>query len=291
MSLITFLVPPIFVLLWSSAFIGAKYGLPDADPITFLFLRFVLVALAFSAIAVVFKSRWPKDPKQIAHIAVFGALVQGVYLSGVFLAISKGLPAGIASLIVGLQPILTALLASQLLSERVRPLQWAGLAAGVSGVVLVLWERASLDGIQPMGVGLCLASLVCISYGTIHQKRYCGNMDLVSGSVIQAVTACILTGIAAFLLEPMRVVWSLQFSLALAWLVVGVSLGAFSLLMTMIKRGEAVKVVSLFYMVPPTTAVMAWIAFGEELGLIAYIGIAVTAVGVALVVRQRKPTT
>jgi drug/metabolite transporter (DMT)-like permease len=288
MSLISLLVPPIFVLLWSSAFISAKYGLPYADPITFLFLRFVLVALAFGAIAVVLRSKWPKDPKQIAHIAVFGALVQGVYLSGVFVAISKGLPAGIASLIVGLQPILTAFLASRILSEQVRPRQWLGLALGVSGVVLVLWERASLDGIQPIGVGLCLASLVCISYGTIHQKRYCGNMDLVSGSVIQSVTACILTGVAAFVLEPMRVVWSFEFSLALAWLVIGVSVGAFSLLMTMIKRGEAVKVVSLFYMVPPTTAVMAWLVFGEELGLIAYAGIAVTAIGVALVVQHQK---
>ena len=139
MSVITRLVPPIFVLLWSSAFISAKYGLPDADPITFLFVRFLLVVLAFGVIAVVLRSKWPTDPRQIAHIAVFGALVQGAYLSGVFLAISKGLPAGIASLIVGLQPILTALLASQLLSERVRPRQWLGLALGVSGVVLVLW--------------------------------------------------------------------------------------------------------------------------------------------------------
>ena len=263
MSVITRLVPPIFVLLWSSAFISAKYGLPDADPITFLFVRFLLVVLAFGVIAVVLRSKWPTDPRQIAHIAVFGALVQGAYLSGVFLAISKGLPAGIASLIVGLQPILTALLASQLLSERVRPRQWLGLALGVSGVVLVLWERANLNEIQPVGVALCLGSLLCISYGTIHQKRYCGNMDLVSGGLIQAVTACIVTGVAAFILEPMRVHWSLEFSLALAWLVVGVSLGAFSLLITMIKRGEAVKVISLFYMVPPVTAVMAWMAFGE----------------------------
>lgn len=291
MSVITRLVPPIFVLLWSSAFISAKYGLPDADPITFLFVRFLLVVLAFGVIAVVLRSKWPTDPRQIAHIAVFGALVQGAYLSGVFLAISKGLPAGIASLIVGLQPILTALLASQLLSERVRPRQWLGLALGVSGVVLVLWERANLNEIQPVGVVLCLGSLLCISYGTIHQKRYCGNMDLVSGGLIQAVTACIVTGVAAFILEPMRVHWSLEFSLALAWLVVGVSLGAFSLLITMIKRGEAVKVISLFYMVPPVTAVMAWMAFGEELGLIAYAGIVVTTIGVALVVRQQKPGT
>ena len=291
MSVITRLVPPIFVLLWSSAFISAKYGLPDADPITFLFVRFLLVVLAFGVIAVVLRSKWPTDPRQIAHIAVFGALVQGAYLSGVFLAISKGLPAGIASLIVGLQPILTALLASQLLSERVRPRQWLGLALGVSGVVLVLWERANLNEIQPVGVVLCLGSLLCISYGTIHQKRYCWNMDLVSGGLIQAVTACIVTGVAAFILEPMRVHWSLEFSLALAWLVVGVSLGAFSLLITMIKRGEAVKVISLFYMVPPVTAVMAWMAFGEELGLIAYAGIVVTTIGVALVVRQQKPGT
>ncbi|MCR9176390.1 MAG: DMT family transporter [Alphaproteobacteria bacterium] len=291
MSPMTRLAPPLFVLLWSSAFISAKYGLPDADPITFLFVRFVLVACAFGAIALVLRSKWPTDPKQIAHIAVFGALVQGVYLSGVFLAISKGLPAGIASLIVGLQPILTALLASQLLSEQVRARQWLGLALGVSGVVLVLWERASLDGLQPVGIALCLGSLICISYGTIHQKRYCGNMDLVSGSVIQALTASIVTGVAAYLLEPMRVTWSLEFSLALGWLVVGVSLGAFSLLMTMIKRGEAVKVISLFYMVPPTTAVMAWLAFGEELGPVAYAGIVVTAIGVALVVRPQKPVT
>lgn len=282
------LAPPVFVLLWSSAFVSAKFGLPDADPLTFLFIRFVLVAAAFSAIALALRAPWPATVGRAANIAVVGALVHGVYLSGVFVALSRGLPAGVASLIVGLQPILTAFLAGRLLGERVRPRQWAGLALGLAGVALVLWERATLAGIETVGVLLCVLALFCISYGTIHQKLHCADMNVITGSAIQAATACALTGLAALLLEPMRVVWSVEFSLALAWLVVGCSLGAFSLLMVMIERGAAVKVVSLFYMVPPTTAVMAWLAFDERLGAVAAVGVGVTAIGVALVVRQPR---
>jgi drug/metabolite transporter (DMT)-like permease len=282
------LAPPVFVILWSSAFVGAKFGLPDADPLSFLFIRFVFVALAFSAIALAIRAPWPGTLREAANIGIVGALVHGVYLSCVFVAISRGLPAGLAALIVGLQPILTALLAGQLLGERVRKRQWVGLILGLSGVALVLWERSDFGDLEPVGVGLCVIALIAISIGTIHQKRSCGSMNLVTGSAIQAFTACVLTGLGALLLEPMRVVWSLEFSLALAWLVVGVSLGAFSLLMVMIKQGAAVKVISMFYLVPPTTALMAWIAFGEALGLLAAFGIAVTALGVALVVRQPK---
>jgi len=290
MPALTALAPPVFVLLWSSAFVSAKYGLPDADPMTFLCVRFVLVALAFLLIALLFRARWPETWHQVGHIAVFGALVQGVYLSGVFYGISLGVPAGLASLIVGLQPILTALFAGRLLGERVRPRQWAGLALGITGVAMVLGERIGGGGLHPLGIATCVAGLFAISYGTIHQKRYCADMPLVSGSFIQSLTAALVTGAGAVMLEPMRAVWSTEFGLALAWLVVGVSLGAFSLLMVMIRLGEAVKVISLFYLVPPTTAVMAWIGFDERLGAMAIAGIAVTSLGVALVVRRPKPS-
>ena len=288
---IAVLAPPLFVLLWSSAIVSAKYGLPDADPLTFLFIRFVLVALAFAALALVFRAAWPSSWRQVLDIAVVGALVHGVYLSGVFIAISIGLPAAVASLIVGLQPILTALLAGRMLGEAVFTRQWIGLGLGLTGVGLVLWERLTLEGLSTIGVAFCVLSLICIAIGTLYQKRYAADMPLLAGSVIQAATACILTGIGAVLFEPMRVDWTSEFILSLGWLVIGVSLGAFSLLMVMIKQGAAVKVASLFYLVPPTTAVMAWLGFNEQFGLLAVLGIAIAAVGIALVVRPPKPVS
>lgn len=286
MPFASLLVPPLFVLLWSSAFVGAKFGLPHAEPLTFLCIRFVLVTVLFVAIARILSAPWPRTWRNAGHIAVVGALVQGIYLSGVFVAIHRGIPAGLAALIVGLQPILSAVLAGRLLGERVSRQQWAGLVLGLVGVAMVLGERMEAIVLDPIGLATCVAGLIAISFGTLHQKRFASTMHVASGSAIQNLTAAILTGIGALALEDLAVEWTADFILSLAWLTVVVSIGAFSLLMLMIRLGEAVRVISLFYMVPPTTAVLAWIAFGEHIGLVGAAGIAVTAIGVALVVRR-----
>ena len=284
------LVPPLFVLLWSSAFVGAKLGLPHAEPLTFLFVRFALVTLAFAAIAVCLRAPWPTDRSTVVHIAVVGTLVQGLYLSGVFVALSRGLPAGLAALIVGLQPILTALLAAPLLGERTGRRQWVGLALGLSGVALVVVERTTVSHVDDIAVALCAAALLAIAVGTIHQKRFAASMNVVTGSAIQNLAATGVTGVGALLLETWRIDWTPTFLLSLAWMTVVVSLGAFSLLMVMIRQGEAVKVASLFYMVPPTTAVLAWLAFDERIGWLGAAGIVVAACGIALIVRTRPGT-
>jgi drug/metabolite transporter (DMT)-like permease len=279
------IIPVVFLLLWSSAFVAAKLGLPYTEPLTYMGLRFVLVTVIFMAAALILRARWPGSPREAFDIALVGFLIHGIYLSGVFIAISRGMPAGFAALIVGLQPVLTAVLAPRWLGERMVTRQWLGAALGFLGVAMVLWNRLTLEGLDGWGIVVCTFSLIGISTGTIYQKRYCQNMDLVSGSAIQASVAMIMTVAGAFLFEEMTVVWHPEFIAALSWQVLAVSVGAFSLLMLMIRHGEATKVASLLYLVPPTTAVMAFFAFGESLGIIAMLGIAVAAVGVALVVR------
>lgn len=288
MAALSYLAPPIFVLLWSSAFVGAKFGLPHAEPMTFLAIRFALVTLIFVTVARALSAPWPTSWRQTGHIAVVGALVQGLYLGGVFVAIHRGVPAGLASLIVGLQPILTALLAGRLLGERTSGRQWAGLGLGLAGVAMVLGERMEATPVDPVGLFTCTAALIAISFGTLRQKRFASTMNVATGSAVQNLTAACLTFLGALAFEGMHVDWVPAFTLSLAWLSVVVSIGAFSLLMVMIRLGEAVKVVSLFYMVPPTTAVLAWLAFDERIGPIGAAGIAVTAIGVALVVRSAK---
>ncbi|SDG39841.1 MULTISPECIES: DMT family transporter [Thalassobaculum] len=284
-SALPYLAPPLFVLLWSSAFVGAKFGLPHAEPMTFLAIRFALVTLLFVLIARALSAPWPSSWRQAGHIAVVGALVQGVYLGGVFVAIHRGVPAGLASLIVGLQPILTAVLAGRLLGERTSARQWGGLVLGLAGVAMVLGERMEAAHVDEIGLMTCIAGLVAISFGTLHQKRYASSMHVASGSAIQNLTAAVLTVLGALAFEGLHVEWVPAFTLSLTWLTVVVSIGAFSLLMMMIRLGEAVKVVSLFYMVPPTTALLAWLAFDERIGIVGAAGIAVTAFGVAMVVR------
>lgn len=280
------LAPMLFVLLWSSAFIAAKLGMPDAEPLSFMFVRFVLVAGAFTGLAWLRSAPWPTTWTQAGHIAWVGVLVHAIYLSGVFVAIARGLPAGLAALIVGLQPILTALIAGRALGEHTGSKQWLGLALGLIGVALVVHDRTRFESVDPLAVGFCVISLITISIGTIHQKRYCADMNLLTGSAIQAGTACVLTGLGAWLFESFRITWSVEFTVSLLWLSFVVSLGAFSLLMAMIRRGEAVKVASLFYLTPPTAALLAWVFFGERLNGLGIAGIAVAAIGVALVVRR-----
>ncbi|PND38454.1 EamA family transporter [Paucibacter aquatile] len=286
------LVPPqfypcLFVALWSTGFIGAKYGLPDAQPLTFLSLRYALVLLLMGAVVLWTRAPWPaRGSRAWVHIAVSGLLVHGVYLGGVFTAIAQGLPAGITALLVGLQPLLTALGAGLFLGERVRPAQWLGLALGLIGVGLVLAHKLGSGLATPALQAMLLPAFVAllgITAGTLYQKRFCPAFDLRTGSLIQFLPCLLLTALAAWAGgESLEVRWSGSFVFALAWLVLVLSLGAVSLLHMLIRQGSAVHVASLFYLVPPTTALFAWALFGETLHGLALAGMVVAVTGVWL---------
>jgi len=279
--------PWLFVALWSTGFIGAKFGLPDAQALTFLSLRYALVLLLMGVIVLWTRAPWPaRGSRAWGHIAVSGLLVHGVYLGGVFTAIAHGLPAGITALLVGLQPLLTALGAGLFLGERVRPAQWLGLALGLIGVGLVLAHKLgsglAAPALQAMLLPAVLA-LLGITAGTLYQKRFCPAFDLRTGSLIQFLPCLLLTWLAAWASgESLQVHWSGQFAFALGWLVLVLSLGAVSLLNVLIRQGSAVHVASLFYLVPPTTAVFAWALFGETLHGLALAGMGVAVAGVWL---------
>jgi len=277
-------VPALFVLLWSTGFLGAKLGLPHAEPFTFLGIRMAIASGLLLVFALVTGAAWPKSWRATGHIAVAGILVHAVYLGGVFTAIHRGLPAGISSLIVGLQPLLTAGLAMVWLGERLKPRQWLGLVLGFGGVALVMSGRLGSAAPDWAGLPPVLAGLVGITLGTLYQKRYCSGMDLRTGGVVQYAATAALMLLGALLLESRQVDWAPEFIFALAWLVVVLSVGAVGLLYTLIRRGEASRVASLFYLTPPTTAALAWLLFDERLGPLALLGMAVTALGVALVI-------
>lgn len=281
------LMPVVFVLLWSTGFIGAKFGLPYVEPLTFLLIRLTLVTLLLTAVSLVSRAPWPQSPAAVGRIAVAGLLVHGVYLAGVFLAIAKGLPAGVTALVVGLQPLLTGALSGPLLGERVTGRQWAGLSLGLVGVALVVWEKLSFDAANLEGLGFAAAALLGITFGTLYQKRHGGGMDLRTGTAIQYAATTIVLAVAAPLVETMAVHWSGELIFALAWLSLVLSVGAIFLLFLLIRRGAAAKVASLFYLTPPVTAVVAWAMFGEKLGWTAIAGMAVAVSGVALVNRRR----
>jgi drug/metabolite transporter (DMT)-like permease len=279
--------PFLFVFLWSTGFIGAKYGLPYAEPLSFLLTRYGLVIALMTMIALATRAPWPKDPTQWLHIGVSGVLVHAVYLGGVFVAIKHGLPAGVTALVVGMQPLLTALGAGWLLGERVSGRQWGGLALGFVGVGLVVsgkfGEGAALG---PMLVP-ALVALLGITAGTLYQKRFCAQFDLRTGSVIQFVPTAILTAIAVAWFEEFHIEWTPDFIFALGWLVLVLSLGAISLLNLLIRSGSAVNVASLFYLTPLSTALIAWVIFGEKLTLTAAAGMLLAVSGVYLVARAK----
>ncbi|HOB45203.1 MAG TPA: DMT family transporter [Zoogloea sp.] len=277
--------PFLFVLLWSTGFIGAKFGLPYAEPITFLCLRYALVIAVMGGVALATRAPWPHSPRQWLHIGVTGLLVHATYLGGVFVAIGHGLPAGIAALVVGLQPLLTALGAGLLLGERVRPRQWAGLVLGFGGVGLVVAHKVAAAASTPELTAMIapvLIALVGITAGTLYQKRFCPAFDLRTGSVIQFVPSLVVSALVASQTETMTILWSGHFVFALGWLVLVLSVGAISLLNLLIRSGSAVNVASLFYLTPPTTALIAWAVFGETFTGLALAGMGITVFGVWL---------
>jgi drug/metabolite transporter (DMT)-like permease len=276
-------MPVLFVLLWSTGFIGAKFGLPYAPPLKFLLWRFAVVIVLMTGIALAMRATWPRGV-QVLHVAVAGILLQAGYLGGVFAAIGIGMTAGLSALIVSLQPILTAF-AGPLVGERVRGRQWLGFVLGLGGVLMVVWNKLALGVITTESLALTVLALLSITAGTLYQKRWCGAQDLRTQSVVQFVAAGLVLLPLSLAFESRPVVWSGEFIFALGWLVVVLSLGAISLLLLLIRRGAATTVSSLMYLVPAVTAVMAWLMFGETLTLLAVAGMAVAVLGVALVVR------
>ncbi len=281
------LYPFLFVFLWSTGFIGAKYGLPYAEPLSFLLTRYGFVIALMLLIALATRAPWPKDPAQWLHIGVSGVLVHAVYLGGVFVAIKHGLSAGVTALVVGMQPLLTALGAGWLLGEKVSGRQWGGLALGFVGVGLVVSGKFGEAALGPMLIPALIA-LLGITAGTLYQKRFCARFDLRTGSVIQFVPTAIITAIAIGLFADFHVEWTGQFVFALGWLVLVLSIGAITLLNLLIRSGSAVNVASLFYLTPLSTALIAWLIFDEKLTLTAAAGMLLAVSGVYLVARPAK---
>jgi len=281
-------VPIFFVLLWSTGFIVAKFGLPYAPPLTFLLLRCLGVLLVLVPVVLVCRAPWPSG--SIVHVAVAGLLLQAGYLAGVWCAIKLGMPAGVTALIVGMQPILTAACAP-LIGERVRPKQWLGLVFGLSGVALVVYAKISLIGLSALSIGYCVMALLSITAGTMYQRRYCPRFDLRTGTVIQFAATVVVLLPLAMLFEQLdlglsTVQWTPRFVGALLWSVFGLSIGAIFLLFTLLRRSAATEVTSLLYLTPPTTAVMAWLMFGEAFSLLGVAGMAIAVVGVICVVKR-----
>ena len=277
--------PVLFVLLWSTGYLGAKAGLPYAEPFTLLFLRFVLALLLLAALVRWLKPAMAMRGRERAHLMASGLLLHGVYLGGVFAAIELGMSAGLTALIIGAQPLLTSLAAPWLFGERPRLVHWVGIALGFGGIALILGGGADVDVALP-ALFAAVTALAGITAGTLYQKRFCAQHDLLAVTVHQYVPTVVLFGVAALLFETREVVWTVQFVAALLWLVLALSLGAILLLAFLIKHGEASKVASLFYLVPPVTAVMAWLLFDEPLGAVKVAGIALAALGVWLVMRR-----
>ena len=273
--------PALFVMLWSTGFIGTKYVLRDAEPLTYLAIRMVLVVGLMTLIAAIARPQWP-DRRGIAHSVVAGILVHGFYLGGTAIAIAHSIPAGLSALIPGLQPILTSTLANRWLGERVTPLQWAGLLLGLGGVVLILHDRP-MSGEAGWGWLASGVSLVSITLGTLYQRRYCNRIDWRAGNLVQFIAVAIFFAAGAWLFESNVVRWTSEFVLSLIWLAVVLSIGSIGLLYWLIRHSAATSVASLFYLVPAVTAVMAYVLFGERLDRIAIAGMVACAAAVFLV--------
>ena len=281
-DLLTALLPTLFVVLWSTGFIGMKLGVSGAGTMTFLALRFAISVTVLYTACVLMRVRWRVTPAAVGHAMVVGALLHGVYIGSVGEALAHGVSAGAVALVAGLQPLVTAAFVGRLLGEAVSPLQWLGLALGFAGVGLVVFAKLAVGEATLAGFGFTALCLAGITAGTLYQKKFCTDHDMMTSMTIQFATAAALTFAGALLFEDFSIVWSGAFVAALLWLAIVTSIGAFALLFVLLRRGRAARVTSLFYLTPPTTAVMAYALFGETLGCLAIAGMAVAAAGVAL---------
>ena len=288
-------MPAVFVLIWSTGFVVAKYGLPYAPPLTFLSIRYALSLLCFLVWVALARVSWPRGRQQWLHLAVSGMLIHAGYLGGVWVAIKAGMGSGLASLMVGLQPVLTALWVSSMASstgsrEKVTQRQWLGLALGLGGLILVVSRKfGSTQEITAFTLVAITIALLSITAGTLYQKQYVEPADVRGANAVQIAAAFAVT-LPLALFETETVNWTPQFMGALAWSVLVLTLGGSSLLYMLIQRGAATAVTSLLYLVPPCTALMAWLLFAEPITVATIVGTAITALGVSLVVRAAKPS-
>ena len=279
----------LFVVLWSSAWIAGKIALPYAGPFTLLLIRFGSAGVVLLLVALATGAPWPNRLADYGHLAVAGALIQGLALGCAYLGLQLGVSAGMSGLVNGLAPLVTALGAVPFLGERVGPRQWLGLSAGLIGVALVVIDRVSLGGANWQGYVATFAAVGALVCGTLYQKKYCGKMDLRTGALIQLAVASAIVFLPALRLEGLQVEWNRTLILASSWLSLGNSIGAFSLLYVLLRNGEASRVSALFYLVPPITALMGFAALHETLGPAALAGFAITVGGVYLGTRQEVP--
>ena len=283
-------MPWLFVLIWSTGFIVARYGMPNSPPFTFLLWRYVFSIVCFVMWVKWSRVPWPQGRGQWGHLAVTGVLMHAGYLGGVWAAVKVGMGAGLTALIVGLQPVITAIWLSAR-GGHVSRRQWQGLALGFVGLAMVVSRK--LEGgieVTPWSLTMITMALACITTGTLYQKRFVQTCDVRSANAVQLMAAYVVT-LPLALMESEPALWNAEMTWAMAWSVLALTLGGSSLFYILIQRGAAAAVTSLLYLVPPTTAVMAWILFNEPITLVTLAGIVVTAVGVSLVVRPPKIPT
>lgn len=291
--LITLTAPVLFVLMWATGFVVARLSAPHADPLFFLSIRFPIAGLIFAAIALALHAPWP-GPRQAFHATVAGIFLHGGYLGPVYWAVAHGMPAGVSALIVGLQPLMTAILAAWMVKEKIALRHWLGLAVGILGVALVVSPKLQsgfAGGITPVTTAVNVFGALSISFGTVYQKRFATALNLASGGAWQYVGATLAVAIPAVLMEEMRFDGSFDAWFALGWSVVVLSLGAITLLMLLIRLGDVGRVASLIFLVPGVSALMAYVLFGETLTPVQIIGMAVCAGAVLIVTRKwvRRP--
>ncbi len=280
--------PAVFVVLWATGFIGARYAMPWSEPFSFLAVRFAIAFVLLAGLMVMLvpaRAGW----RNAGHAAFAGMLMHGIYLGGVFWAIRHGMPAGLSALIIGLQPLITAVMAGLFLGEKILPRHWLGLATGFVGVAIVLWPKlgAVTGGVTAATLAASIVSVVGMSAGTIWQKRFITGVDLVPVTLYQYLGATVLMAAGSLAMETRSFVLTTELVLAMAWSVVVLSLGAIFLLMYLIRHGEMSKVASLFYLVPAVTAIMAWLLCGESLSAIQILGMVIATVGVGMATAQR----
>lgn len=285
-------MPWVFVLIWSTGFIVARYGMPYAPPMKFLAVRYALSILCFLPWIWWAGVRWPGDRRQTLHLAVTGVLMHAAYLGGVWAAVKAGMGSGLSALVVGIQPVLTAVWLSSVGGQAVSRRQWTGLLLGFAGLVLVVSRKFGSGGpgdqANWLNLSFALLALLAITAGTLYQKRFVKPCDVRTANTVQLAAALLVTLPLALLeAEPMQ--WNAELAGAMAWSVLGLTLGGSSLLYLLIQRGAAASVASLMYLVPPCTALIAWVLFGEPITVVTVAGIALTAFGVSLVVRVPKP--
>lgn len=285
-QLLARLAPPLFVVIWATGFIVARTITPYAEPLTFLLVRYLFAILVLVVIVAAARAPWPRNPRDWRNGLVAGILLHGFYLGGVFWSVKHGLPAGIMALVAGLQPLATGLLAMPLLGERVSPRRWTGIGIGFLGAALVVLPKLGDGGVPPAALAVGLLAMLSITFGTIWQKRTAGALDLRVNAVLQYIGAALVTVPMVLLTEEGRMDFTLPLIGALAWAVLGLSIGAIGLLLYLIRHGAVTGVATLLYLVPPVAALMAFALFGETLTLVQIAGMGLAALGVAVASRN-----